>query len=167
MQAECCIGARACGGAPCGVQPTPPTEARGAPQAAAGSPWPWWVRSCPEVPFSAGAGAGVRGAQTSPCAGHRRGWREISPALPHCASLLLGRDSPKVYLQEKLVRSKRSKPGADPQGRVTLLGSILGREGGKDAAALPWLALPGPPTRAAFCPGFPPDPDYSSAQLVL
>lgn len=35
-----------------------------------------------------------------------------------------------------------------------------------DAAALPWLSLPGPPSVTAFCPGFPPDPDYSSDQLV-
>ena len=51
----------------------------------------------------------LQGTQTSPFPGHHCGWHKISPALPRCASLLSGRDSPEVYLQEKVLAHKEQE----------------------------------------------------------
>lgn len=65
-----------------------------------------------------------------------------------------------------LIRSKRSKPGADPGAEHLCWAPSRGdREGGR---MLPRChgSLCHPPSGAAFCPGFLPDSDYSCDQLV-
>lgn len=99
----------------------PSHGARGAPQAATGSSWSWWVSSCLEVLFSARAappklGPVCRVPRPPPSLGTNAASTRF-PWLSLTAPACFQAGIPQRFTCRRclLVRSKRSKPGADPR----------------------------------------------------